>query len=137
MRVVLDTNILISLALVSNERTRPIWDAWRAQRFEVLACTELLNEVTAVLARPRLKRYVKPAASRALLTDLQRMTSMVQLEPPYPSFEDPADRFLLALARDGGADALITGDKALLTLGALGATVIASPADFVAALHQP
>ena len=103
MRVVLDTNLLVSPALVQGGRLAPIWDAWREGRFEVLVCDELLAEVGEVLQRPKLARYVDDEARAVLLRNLRSLTLHVTLSEPFPPFEDAKDRFLLALVRDGRA----------------------------------
>jgi predicted nucleic acid-binding protein len=46
---------------------------------------------------------------------------------------DPKDNFLLALAKDGRADLLITGDKELLDLAVFEGTRIVSPSSFLKA----
>jgi putative PIN family toxin of toxin-antitoxin system len=135
LRIVLDTNVLVSIALAHGGRFDAIWRSWREERFHVLACTELLVEVDAVLARPKLARHVGPDTRRDLVRDLTTLTYTVELEEPWPAFEDPDDRFLLALAREGSADALVTGDAALQALVQFGDTVILSPADFMRALE--
>ena len=136
MRVVLDTNLLVSLALVEGGRLAPIWDAWREGRFDVLMCDELLAEVEEVLQRPKLARYMNDGARAALLRDLRALALPVALSEPFPPFEDGNDRFLLALVRDGRADALLTGDRALQVLERFDNSVVAAPADFIQALEQ-
>jgi predicted nucleic acid-binding protein len=44
---------------------------------------------------------------------------------------DPDDNYLLALAKDGGADYLLTGDADLLTLKEFGKTKIMQLTDFI------
>ena len=136
MRVVCDTNLLVSLALVEGGRLAPIWDAWREGRFDVLVCDELLAEVEEVLQRPKLARYLNDGARAALLRDLCTLTLHVTLGEPFPPFEDDKDRFLLALVRDGRADALLTGDHVLQALERFDDAVVAAPTGFIQALEQ-
>lgn len=136
MRIILDTNVLVSIALAQGGRFDAIWRSWREERFHVLSCAELLDEVSAVLARPKLAELVDPDARRELTRDLTILTDTIRLEEPWPAFDDPNDRFLLALARDGSAHALVTGDAALQALVQFGDTVIASPAGFMQALER-
>lgn len=135
MRVILDTNVLVSIALAQGGRFDAIWCSWREERFHVLSCAELLDEVSAVLARPKLAQHVGPDTRHALMRDLTTLTDTVRLDEPWPAFDDPNDRFLLALARDGYASALVTGDAALQGLVQFGDTVIVSPAGFMRALE--
>jgi len=137
MRIALDTNLLISLVLVSGGRLDPIWRAWKAGRLKALSCEELQCEVEQVLARPDLARYLDTDARQQLLRDLELLALRITLSKPNPECEGPNDRFLLALAHDGHAGALITGDHALQALGQHGTTLIVSPADLVTALESP
>ena len=53
MRVVLDTNILVS-ALIAPAGNNPtaIYNAWEQGKFTLLTCTEHLDELRATLQRP-------------------------------------------------------------------------------------
>lgn len=135
MRVVLDTNILVSMALAQGGRFETIWSAWTAGRFHILSAAPLLDEVEAVLQRPTLASILDVATREALLPDLATLTVTAELDEPWPDFRDPKDRFLLALARDGRAGVLVTGDGALLDLARWSETVIVTPADFAQALQ--
>ena len=55
---------------------------------------------------------------------------------PFPEFGDPKDRYLLAMLRDSDAEALVTGDKALLVLDDFEGRPIISPADFLTSLER-
>jgi uncharacterized protein len=136
VRVILDTNVLVSVVLVRDGPLAAIWRAWRRGRFQVLMCDELTNEVRDVLTRPKLKRLVRGRERDDLLDDLETLSTSVVLEHPYPEFEDDGDRFLLALAAQGRADILVTGDGALQALERIGTTLIAAPADFARALQE-
>jgi predicted nucleic acid-binding protein len=50
---------------------------------------------------------------------------------------DPKDNFLLALAKDGKADFLLTGDKDLLHLKKFGKTKIATMTSFMETMKMP
>lgn len=61
MRIVLDTNLLVSLALVQGGRLAPVWDAWREGRFEVMVCDALLTGDHALQALERFGEAVVAA----------------------------------------------------------------------------
>ncbi len=129
MRVVIDTNVLFSLAMGS-QKLQPILDAWEAERFTVLMSEELLAELTDVFSRPETERYLRPERASRFMSRAAQVSEWVEVLSPYPDFSDPKDRFLLAMLRDGKADVLITGDKALLSLRAFEDKPIVSPAAF-------
>lgn len=115
MKVVLDTNVLIALAFGGGETMQRLAQAWQAGRFTILTCEELVEEFAAVLERPHLKGRFK-GETRALVEDLLKAGEFVVLKEPYPNAPDERDRFLLALLRDGGGEALVTGDRVMLEL---------------------
>lgn len=55
----------------------------------------------------------------------------MQPKQPFPEFGDPKDRYLLAMLKGSDAEALVTGDGALLELGAFENKLILTPADFL------
>jgi hypothetical protein len=70
MRVVLDTNILLSAIIVPAGNPAAIYNAWEQGKFTLLTCTEHLDEVRALLA-PRKRRVGRAAISRQILQHLQ------------------------------------------------------------------
>ena len=78
----------------------------------------MLAELASVLARPRRRRYVSLDEAERFAADLAGVTSLTP-DPPPPHLavcRDPADDYLVALARSTSADALVTGDQDLLSL---------------------
>jgi predicted nucleic acid-binding protein len=53
MRVVLDTNILVSALIAPGGNPAAIYNAWEQGKFTLLTCTEHLDEVRATLQKPR------------------------------------------------------------------------------------
>ena len=56
MRVVLDTNILVSALLVQLGRPAAIYRAWQEGHFMLLTCAEQLDELKATLHKPAIAR---------------------------------------------------------------------------------
>lgn len=122
MRVVFDTNVLLSILVFADPRHEPLREAWRAGRLVPLASDACLAEFERVLDYPNLaardaqERAAHVAAFRdyrrhaeAVAVDLARLRSL-------PACRDPDDQKFLELAAAGHADALVTGDKRLLEL---------------------
>lgn len=117
MRVVIDTNIIVSMALAKGGTLQTLRQRWRESRFTVLGSKELLDEVKGVLEYPRLSSLLTTEAKKTVLVELELLTEMIDIEEPYPTFDaDKDDSYLLAMLQRGEADCLVTGDKKLLKL---------------------
>lgn len=93
-------------------------DAALDGRLELITSPHLLQEIAAVLARPRLQKYVTTAEALRFVTDLAAQTKLIADPPgPHPAVcRDPHDDYLVALPTTSGADALVTGDRDLLAI---------------------
>jgi putative PIN family toxin of toxin-antitoxin system len=132
MRVICDTNVLISIALGGGETIRKIRTGWRVGAFRLLVSDELLDEFASVARRPHLSRFFREGETETQIEEFLAYGDRITPHTPYPTAPDPKDAFLLAMIRDGRADALVTGDKALLDLGDHQNVPILRPADFLA-----
>lgn len=131
MRVVLDTNILISALLIPSGNPAVIYFAWERRSFVLLTCAEQLDELRETLRRPQLAARIKPYRAGRLVNELRDMAQIVGSLPEVRRSSDPNDDFLLALCEAGNADYLVTGDKSgLLSLKRHRATKIVSAKDF-------
>jgi uncharacterized protein len=103
-----------------------VFDALLDERIEVVGCPALVGEVASVLGRERLRRYLSIEEARRFVADLAGVMALAQDPPrPYAAVcRDPGDDYLVALARAGGVDALVTGDRDLLELEDIGVAVI-------------
>src|SRR5271168_4658812 len=111
MRVVLDTNILISALMVQEGNPATIYQAWQEGQFTLLTCAEHLDEVHAMLRKPAIAERIKPYKAGGLINELRKLAENVESLPYVRRSRDPADAFLLALSEAGRADYLVTGDK--------------------------
>jgi putative PIN family toxin of toxin-antitoxin system len=131
MRVVLDTNILVSALLAETGLPASIYRSWRKGNFTLLTCAEQLTELRATLRKQTLAARIKPNKAGRLVNELKEFAEVVGSLPRVKRSPDPTDDFLLALSEAGRADYLVTGDKSgLLTLALHRATRIVSASDF-------
>jgi len=131
MRVVLDTNILISALLIPFGNPAVIYRSWEGGNFVLLTCTEQLDELRETLRRPQLAARIKPYRGGRLVNELKSMAEIIGSLPDVKRSPDPDDDFLLALCQAGDADYLVSGDKSgLLSLKRHGSTKIVSAGDF-------
>jgi putative PIN family toxin of toxin-antitoxin system len=133
MRVVLDTNILVSALLVQLGHSAVIYRAWHEGHFTLLTCAEQLDELKATLHKPAIAARIKPYKAGRLVNALKGLAETIGPLPRVERSSDPTDDFLLALSEAGKADYLVTGDKSgLLSLSRHRATRIVSARDFAA-----
>ncbi|QVL47952.1 MAG: putative toxin-antitoxin system toxin component, PIN family [Thiocapsa sp.] len=132
MRVVLDTNVLVSALLMDSSRPAQLISHWRQGRFTLLTAVPQLDELMRVTRYPKLRARLKPALAGRLVNDLRQIAVLVKTLPPVDASPDPYDNYLLSIASGGQADYLVTGDKPhLLALGGYAGTNIASVRDFI------
>ena len=133
MRVVLDTNILVSALLSPTGTPATIYSAWEDGKFTLLTCTEQLDELRAVFDKPKIAELIKPNRAGRLVNQLRRLAEAIDPLPRVERSPDPADDFLLAMCEAGRADYLVTGDKSgLLALARHEATPIITVKKFAA-----
>jgi uncharacterized protein len=117
MRVILDTNVLVSALLYERSLPYQLVTLWRQGRFTLLTSAEQLDELRRVTRYPKIRARVTPALAGRLINDLKSVADVVTNLPDVTVCRDPWDNYLLATIEAGNADILITGDKAdLLSL---------------------
>jgi putative PIN family toxin of toxin-antitoxin system len=119
IRVVLDPNVIVSAAIGRDGASPPSQTIrlWYEGAIEVVVSPTLLSELSAVLARPKLRRYVTPAEAERIVASLQAEALIVPDPAPEPGLTaDPRDDYLVALARAAGVTALVSGDRHLTEL---------------------
>jgi uncharacterized protein len=113
-RVIVDTNLWIGFLLTKDFST--LDQLLADQSIALLFSQELLDEFIEVARRPKFKKYFTLADLQALLQELSLRAEFIGVTSSVTACRDPKDNFLLALAVDGKATHLITGDKDLLDL---------------------
>lgn len=131
MRVILDTNILISALIVPDSPPHRIYEAWRAGAFVLLTSDQQLEEFRRVTRYDKLRRYIDPATAGTLHNELRKLAQSAGRSMKVRRSPDSADDYLLALAQAADADYLVTGDKSgLLALKRHGRTRIVTARRF-------
>lgn len=131
MRVILDTNVFLSALISPHGAPDIIYRAWRAAKFEIITSLVQLDELRRASRYPKFQTILQPHQVGAMVNNLQRATILDSL-PTDVEADDPNDAFLLAMARAGNADYLVTGDRraGLLQMGSFGRTRIVTPSTF-------
>jgi uncharacterized protein len=139
MRVVLDTNVLISRYLSPNGLPAQVLDLWRQEAFELVVSESILAEYQEVLSYDRLRRLhgLSEAEIAAILEDFREFailaepTERLQVVP-----EDPDDDRFVEAALAGEAELIVSGDHHLLQLKTYNGIRVVIPSVFLAILEQ-
>lgn len=133
IRVILDTNWYVS-ASINRRSRRTLYDLLTNQRLCLLGTQKLVDEYSTVIFRKKFQQIIRANQVRRFLNLVMPRLEQVELRSTFFASQDPKDNYLLALAHDGKADYLVTGDPDLLVLVQFGETRIVKMAEFQAIL---
>ena len=116
MRLVFDTNTVLSALLFGHGQLSWLRDHWRSNDVVVLVSRPTVDELIRVLAYPKFD--LDKVEIEALLADYLPFTEPVAVssQPQSPQCRDSDDQIFVDLAIQGQADVLVTGDRALLEM---------------------
>jgi uncharacterized protein len=135
--VVFDTVIFVRALLNPHSRWgRLVFQA--ANHYRLIMSRYTSRELVSVLARPELRDKFPHIAEvdLATLVALIGQAELVNTGPVRRVSRDPKDDPLLALARAGGADYLVTEDRDLLDIHTYRGTQIITGAEFSRILQE-
>jgi len=119
LRVVLDTNVLVSLYVFADSRFAPLRTCIDGGKWQAITNTACFGEFRRVLGYPlfALTQEQQAGALAAYAASATRYDAATPAAAvPLPRCKDRDDQKFLELARDSGANWLVTADKALLRL---------------------
>jgi uncharacterized protein len=129
LKLIIDTNLWISF-IISNKQN--LLDTLLfTEKATLLFSAELIAEIEQTIIKPKLKKYFEKNALDKMLLAFEPFIDFIEVESIITICRDPKDNFLLALAKDGKADFLLTGDKDLLGLKKFGNTKIKTITAFI------
>jgi len=132
VRVVLDTNVLISGVIASGYSAK-ILDAARREDIKLVTSIHMLEEFSDVISRRRITRKYPKATDDAetLLDFFRAFAEFVSGIPEENQISpDRDDDFVLACAIDGKADYIVSGDPHLLNLKSYKKIPVLTPREF-------
>lgn len=132
-RVVLDTNVLVS-ALLFGGRLDALIGRWKSGDLIPLFSRATFAEFRRVLAYPRFgltAAEINALIEEEILPWCEVVEVGAAAEDIHGICRDPGDDIFLACAVAAGADAIVSGDRDLLDLGAFRDIPILSVADFL------
>ena len=139
LKVVCDTNIIVSSLTTTSGNPYEVLEAWRRDQILLLVSETIVGEVVDVLGRPffRDKRGINQrdiARVRHLLeTDAVMVSPKTRLNVVK---DDADDNAIIESAWEGEADYLVSGDHRLLALGRYRHIQVVTAKEFVAILKE-
>jgi putative PIN family toxin of toxin-antitoxin system len=115
LRIILDTNVLVSGLLLSSSTSQQVFD--RVTTKEILLISETtFTEIAQTLIRKKFDKYLSLEKRLNFLASLRDKGELVNIAETITICRDPKDDKFLELAVNGKADMIITGDQDLLVL---------------------
>ena len=140
MRVVLDTNVVVSAFISPAGVPARLFALWQQREFQVVVSEALLSEYrnTLLYERVAVRHQLGVEEVVDLIGRIRRFAVLAASKEVIAAIvEDPADNRVLECAVAGGVDYIITGDKRqLLRLQEFQGIQILSPAGFLSVLQE-
>ena len=135
MRVVLDTNVLISAFLFPGGAPEAVYRLALEGRIELVTSRPLLAEFGRVLTA---KFGWEARMAEEAVAQITRMAVVVEPAQTVSVVKaDPADDRVLEAAAQGTAEVIVSGDRHLLRLGSWRDIAVLDPPAFLAAHFGP
>lgn len=133
MRVAIDTNVFISTVIKPESRVAMIVVRMRNGDYTLIYSEKMLDELIGVLTRDKIwKRFALTEETvNTFINSIVKHGEKVEVMTVVDVCRDPDDNILLALALDGTADYIVSGDKDLLDLTQFQNIPILKPAEFL------
>ena len=129
MRVVLDTNVLLSAILFAGTPGR-ILEAWRTGKVELVLAPDIADEYVRVAERLE-ERYDDVEIQPIIALVIQNATLVSATRLPGPVCDDPDDDKFLACARASRTDIVVSGDKKLRATSGYEGIQVLTPREFI------
>lgn len=130
IRIVLDSNVILSAALFKGSTPRQALDK-ASITGQILMSNEILGELTDIFNRPKFDRYSSKQLRNEFLNDFLAIVENVQIVQKIAACRDRKDDKFLELAVNGNANYIITGDQDLLVLNPFQDIAIISVSDYL------
>jgi uncharacterized protein len=130
IRVVLDTNIIISAALSKNSTPDKVV-GHAIDNAILLISNDTFNELQEKILSNKFDKYVQLETRKTFLKTLHAIFEMITIDKRITACRDSKDNKFLELAVNGNANCIVTGDKDLLVLHPFETVEILTAADFL------
>jgi uncharacterized protein len=138
MRVVLDTNVVVSAYLSPTGAPAGVFKKWEQHAFSVLVSEPILTEYERVFGYAKLRKIHRLSSEdiAALIDNFRSLAHLVEPETSLELIADLSDNKFLECALAGGASFIISGDAHLLNLGTFDGIPILTASAFLSVLEH-
>ena len=112
MKIVLDTNILVSYVLSSSRTPKDIMEMVFSGAVDLILSAEIVEEFEKTLKKPRLQKFIKISRSERLLADLPMLVD-TPIIVDVDMIRDVDDNKIVATAISGRKDCRVSSDRDL------------------------
>ncbi len=140
VRVVLDTNVLISATLFAGSESQKLVEELSGQGVGICGSEEILEEYEEIVTR---EFIIKKGQTKwkenlpSVMSQLRRQMDMIQVSNRLKASRDPQDDKIIECALAGGCEYLVSYDADLLDLREYGKVKMVKPAQMRRILAQP
>jgi putative PIN family toxin of toxin-antitoxin system len=135
LRLVFDTNVIVSAALLAGSIPRQAFDK-ALDTGRVLISVAALLELAEVLSRKKLNKYLLEEERMGFLVALLKEAELVDVTEVVTDCRDAKDNKFLELAVSGKADCIVSGDEDLLVLNPFRGIPVLTPREFLSSFSQ-
>lgn len=139
MRVVFDTNVIISAAIAKRASTpAQVLMLWENQQFTLVISDAILAEYKKALTYPHIQQLHKktPAQVNTLISKFRKTALVVNPKKEETIARDPKDNMFLSCAIASKAEYIISDDRDLLDIREHKGIRIFTPSMFLILLQQ-
>ncbi|HHW19337.1 MAG TPA: putative toxin-antitoxin system toxin component, PIN family [Firmicutes bacterium] len=138
LKVVPDTNVLVSALISPNGAAPRLLNGWRERKYELVLSPAILEELAEVLQRDRIRHYyehVDKELAQKYVAGIRRFATLVPGKVEVSGvYVDPDDDKFIAAALEAEADLIISRNEHLLRIREYQGVRILRPSEFVAML---
>lgn len=137
VRVVLDTNVVISAVLSTDGNPALIFEMLILEEIKNYTSPEIIEEIREVLQRPKVAKRLSLVEQEFILNTFEEFSEKIEPGVRFKEIqEDPDDNKFLECAVSASANYIISGDDHLLKVRNFRGIKILSPAEFVKIMNQ-
>ncbi len=111
MRIVLDTNIIISGLLSASGPPGSLLRLWLEGKFELATSKAQLNELGRVFDYKKIRKRIPSDQAADFLGHIEALAVVIDPLPIVNLSPDPDDNAILSTAIEAKADFIVSGDK--------------------------
>ena len=136
LKIVLDTNVVVSAAVSSDGNPAKIFEMLIAEKIKNYTSEEIINEIKDVMQREKIRKLLNLQERDFIINNFKEFSEKIIPKIKYEDvLEDKKDNKFLECAVSGKVDYIVSGDEHLLKLKEFKGIKIISPADFIKIIY--